>query len=257
MKVDILASGSGGNCVAITINERTILIDVGIAKTKVEKALLEVDIRPDQVEAIFITHAHGDHVKGLPMANKYKIPVYAGADEWKDIKSVDEDLQLDLPENDGHSTGTILFDYEGSEEWFKVSPFNVHHDSYDPRGYVVQSDKKKVSICLDTGNVDADMLSAMKDSDVYIIEANHEPGMVEASKYPNSVKVRIMSHIGHLSNQQTAEALSKLIKGKGEQIYLVHLSSNNNMAALAELTVKRELHKKGFVVGKHYKIEVK
>jgi phosphoribosyl 1,2-cyclic phosphodiesterase len=92
MKVDILASGSGGNCIALRSGETTILVDAGVAKTKIEKRLLEVGIRPDSIRAIFITHAHSDHVKGLPLANKYKIPVYAAEGEWKDIQGVDDDL---------------------------------------------------------------------------------------------------------------------------------------------------------------------
>ncbi|MDF2789248.1 MAG: fold metallo-hydrolase, partial [Neobacillus sp.] len=110
--------------------------------------------------------------------------------------------------------------------------------------------------CLDTGHVDQDMISAMECSNIYIIESNHEPNMVEVSDYPNSVKARIISDIGHLSNLQTADVLSKLVLGVGEQIYLTHLSSKNNMPVLAEMTVKRALAKKGFKADKHYKIEV-
>ncbi|MEJ9151045.1 MBL fold metallo-hydrolase [Bacillus smithii] len=250
MKVDILASGSGGNCIALRTNETTILIDAGIAKTKIEKRLLEVGIRPDEIEAIFITHAHSDHIKGLPLANKYHIPVYASEGEWKDIPSVDKEIANILG-----LKGT-LFDYEGYGDWIEIIPFQTHHDAYDPYGYVVQTENMKVSICLDTGVVDSSMLEAMQGSNVYIIEANHEPSMVEASNYPNSVKTRILSHIGHLSNQQTAEALSKLVTGKGEQIYLTHLSKKNNMPALAELTVMGALSKKGLKANIDYKIEV-
>ncbi|WP_337970119.1 MBL fold metallo-hydrolase [Virgibacillus salexigens] len=245
MKVDILASGSSGNCIALTSGQSTILVDAGIAKTKIEKRLLEVGITPNKIEAIFITHAHKDHTKGLPLANKYKIPVYAGEEEWKSIEIVEEDLMQ-------------VVDSEG--EFFNhgvgVSPFNTHHDAYDPKGYIIQGDKYKVSVCLDTGKVDEFMLHAMQNSDVYIIESNHEPRMVEASSYPNSVKARVLSDVGHLSNKQTAAALTELIQGKGEQIYLTHLSSNNNMTALAEMTTVRALIKKGFKRDIHYKLEV-
>lgn len=247
MKVDILASGSKGNCIALTVGETTILVDAGIAKTKIEKRLLDVGIRPDSIEAIFITHAHADHVKGLPLANKYKIPVYASDGEWKDIQGVDEELSWIV------KVSTTVANHP-----FVITPFGVHHDAYEPLGYTVVDvvSGLKVSICLDTGKVDADMLAAMNRSDIYIIEANHEPNMVEVSNYPNSVKTRILSHIGHLSNEQTAEALTKLVQGKGEQIYLTHLSSSNNMPALAKMTVIRALAKKGFKKDEHYKIEV-
>lgn len=243
MKVDILASGSGGNCIAVRSSKSTILVDAGIAKTKIEKRLLDVGIRPDSIKAILITHAHNDHVKGLPLANKYKIPVFAGREEWQSIESVENRWNI--------NAGT-----EFQIDDFIVKSFRTHHDAYDPVGYTLSSEGKKVSICLDTGHIDNEMLQTMANSDIYIIEANHEPKMVEASDYPDSVKARILSEMGHLSNQQTAVALQKLVQGKGEKIYLTHLSSKNNMPALVKMTVVRYLAKRGFKAGKHYFLEV-
>jgi phosphoribosyl 1,2-cyclic phosphodiesterase len=251
MNVKILASGSKGNCIYIEIESggAGILVDSGIPKTKIEKRLLDEGIRPDEILAIFITHAHKDHVQGLPLANKYRIPVWATEGEWKSIQCVDDDLKRIMPiglEQCGFHAGRI----------------KTHHDAYDPCGYVftlygdTAAEDIKVSICLDTGKVDSEMLEAMKDSDIYIIEANHDPAMVEVSAYPLSVQGRILSDIGHLSNEQTADALKRLIRGVGERIYLTHLSSSNNMPALAEMTVKRALKQKGFEAGKHYFLEV-
>ncbi|MED1792843.1 MBL fold metallo-hydrolase [Brevibacillus nitrificans] len=249
MKVDILASGSGGNCVALTTDQSTVLIDAGVAKTKIEKRLLEVGIKPNDIEAIFVTHAHGDHIKGLPLANKYRILVYATYGEWKGISGVDDELQQLVETLHGvyetiNLSGVI------------VQPFRTHHDAYEPIGYTVTDGETKVSICLDTGKVDAEMLAAMSGSDSYIIEANHEPAMVEASDYPHTVQARILSDIGHLSNEQTATALQRLVQGRGEKIFLTHLSSRNNMPILAEMTVKQSLIKRGLIAGKHYEIEV-
>lgn len=247
MEVNILASGSGGNCIALRSGGITILVDAGIAKTKIEKRLLDVGIRPTEIKAILVTHAHSDHVKGLPLANKYKIPVFASSGEWKSIKTVDSDNQR------------IINAYEdfNFEKEFYISSFKTHHDAHDPLGFTVSDYQgNKCSICLDTGKVDDEMLEAMEFSNIYIIEANHEPNMVEVSDYPNSVKARIVSHIGHLSNEQTAEALGKLVNGLKERIYLTHLSSKNNMPALAEMTVKRALLRKGFKENKDYEIEV-
>ncbi|AOH53329.1 MBL fold metallo-hydrolase [Peribacillus muralis] len=244
MKVEILASGSGGNVIAIRSSGNTILVDVGIAKTKIEKRLLEVGIRPDSIDAILITHAHSDHVKGLSLANKYHIPVFASKGEWESIKGVDSGLKRIMPGNQ------IISDFD-------VTAFKVHHDAYEPIGYsIVDKVGDKVSVCLDTGKVDSEMIETMKYSNFLIIESNHEPAMLEHSNYPNATKARILSDIGHLSNTQTAEALTKLVKGVGEKIYLTHLSSSNNMTELAKLTTIRALNRKGFKPGKDYEIEV-
>jgi phosphoribosyl 1,2-cyclic phosphodiesterase len=247
MKVDILASGSQGNCIALRSSETTILVDAGIAKTKIEKRLLEVGIRPDSIQAIFVTHGHSDHIKGLPLANKYKIPVYAAEDEWKSIQGIEEELKRPIAPGSDIDLTT----------WF-VQSFKTHHDAFSPLGYTIHdyNDGQKCSICLDTGHVDEDMISTMEFSNIYIIESNHEPNMVEVSDYPPATKARILSHIGHLSNEQTSEALSRLVMGVGEQIFLTHLSHKNNLPVLAEMTTKRALAKKGLKVGKDYKLEV-
>jgi phosphoribosyl 1,2-cyclic phosphodiesterase len=246
MKVNILASGSGGNCIALRSSETTILVDVGIAKTKIEKRLLEVGIRPDSIAAILITHAHSDHVKGLPIANKYKIPVYAAEEEWKSIQGVDDDLKRPI------APGSDV----NINDWF-IESFKTHHDAFSPLGYTIHDyEGQKCSVCLDTGHVDEDMLSTMEFSNIYIIESNHEPNMVEVSDYPPATKARILSHIGHLSNEQTAEALSRLVMGIGEQIYLTHLSHKNNLPVLAEMTAKRALARKGLKAGKDYRLKV-
>ncbi|MFB4258945.1 MBL fold metallo-hydrolase [Shouchella clausii] len=243
MEVKILASGSKGNCIAVSSGSSVILIDAGVAKTKIQKRLLQHDINPTDVEAIFVTHAHGDHIKGLPFANEFRIPVYASEGEWKSIKSVDHELQMSV-----HESMIYLED-------FTVTPFDVYHDALEPKGYAIKTHRGKCSVCLDTGHVSPQMLAAMSRSDVYVIEANHHPKMVEVCNRPESVKARILSNsVGHLSNQQTGEALAKLIKGKGERIYLTHLSESNNVSILAQMTVER--HLSPFVNGKDYFLEV-
>ena len=250
MDVKILASGSSGNCIWIGSGGASVLIDAGLPKTKIERRMLDAGVDPTTINAIFVTHAHGDHIKGLPLANKYRIPVYASEGEWKRIDSVDSELQRNIKPGD-----FVRFDFYGSG-WPEIWPFKTHHDARDPLGYTIQGKGEKVSVCLDTGKVDRDMLNAMYGSDIYIIESNHDPDMVVASSYPISVQTRVLSDLGHLSNDQCAAALQRLIRGVGERIYLTHLSSNNNMPALAEATVKRALRQRGFTAGEHYHLEV-
>lgn len=250
MEVRVIASSSDANIIAVTVGSKTILIDVGRSASHTERLLLENGITPFDIEAIFITHAHGDHVGGIGFAKKYHIPVYAGVEEWR---AVPEGLSDDLVNGIDDS---VLFDYEGYSDFFNVTPFLAHHNSYEPLGYTIKTKDKKASICLDTGHVCDDMINAMKNSDIYVIEANYDERMLENSSYPESLKKRISGEVGHLSNKQTAEALAKLVQGKGEQIFLAHLSNENNLPALAKMTVEKELLKKGFVNGKHYSLEV-
>jgi phosphoribosyl 1,2-cyclic phosphodiesterase len=250
MKIDILASGSGGNCIAVSSGSTTILIDAGIPKTKIERRLLDAGIRPDEIAGIFITHAHKDHVQGLPLANKYRIPVYATNGEWKDIVGVDEELQYVHSKFDGRYIDWTL-------PPFNIRPIATHHDAYEPVGYVVGNENGDMcGIVLDTGRVDDEMIRELRPCDTFIIEANHDTELVAVSDYPERVKARILSDIGHLSNQQAADALARLVRGWGERIYLTHLSKSNNMPELAQATVETALRRRGYENGKHYFCEV-
>ncbi|OPG98391.1 MBL fold metallo-hydrolase [Chryseobacterium mucoviscidosis] len=249
MRVEILCSGSRGNSVYLGIDDFGILIDAGKPKKMLEKLMLDKGISPVNIKAICITHSHNDHIGGISLANKYRIPVWATDGEWKGISGVDEDLR--------RVVDTRFGDYEVVElDGVDISPFQTHHDAYEPVGYTVEAyDGSRACVVFDTGKVDDDMLVLME-AQIYIIEANHDPDMVEASNYPISVQSRILSDLGHLSNQQTAEALQNLIRGKGERIYLTHLSSKNNSPILAKMTVEAALRQKGFIAGTHYEIEV-
>ncbi|MBD0381236.1 MBL fold metallo-hydrolase [Paenibacillus sedimenti] len=250
MKVTILASGSNGNCIHIKSGNAGVLIDAGRWKRDIEKRLIDNGINPaTDIQGICITHAHGDHIRGLTIANKYSIPVFASEGEWKDIDSVSDDLRHALTKDNDRYSMIELGDIH-------IYPFGVHHDAYEPLGYAIEDDfGNRCCVVFDTGKVDNDMLEMMEGS-IYIIEANHDPALVEASDYPIATKARILSDIGHLSNQQTAAALKRLVKGKGERIYLTHLSSSNNTPMHAKAEVMRALLEKGFIEGKHYSLEV-
>lgn len=249
MNVKVIATGSKGNCIWVQSEGVGVLIDAGLPKTHIEKRLSENGISPVDINAIFISHAHGDHISGLTLANKYKINVYASEGEWKRIKNVDDDLQRTIRYVDGKyefiSIGDIM-----------IYPFKIHHDAAEPLGYAIEDNEgNRCCVVFDTGHVDQEMLEYME-GNIYVVEANHEPSMVEECNRPDSVKARILSDIGHLSNEQCAAALKELIRGKGERIYLTHLSGDNNTKQLAENTVKLALWEKGFVKGKHYQLEV-
>jgi phosphoribosyl 1,2-cyclic phosphodiesterase len=251
MRVEIIATGSNGNCVFLQSGTTGILIDAGKWKRDLEKRLNERGINPvTDIQAICITHAHNDHVRGLSLANKYLIPVYATEGEWNGISGVADELRQTLETQHGSYGMVELGDLH-------IYPFKTHHDAYEPVGYAVEDDHgNRACIVFDTGHIDDDMLQMME-GNIYIVEANHDVDMLRSGDYAESLKARIEDkYRGHLSNDQTAAALAKLIKGRGERIFLTHLSSTNNISRLALLTVTDALRRKGFERGKHYTLEV-
>ena len=251
MKATIIATGSDGNCIHLQSGGAGILIDAGKWKRDIEKRLLAKGVNAaTDIQAIFVTHAHGDHIRGLTLANKYRLPVYATAGEWKGISGVDDELHLTLETTYGKYDPVDVGE-------LRVYPFKVHHDALEPVGYAVEDDSgDRACVVFDTGHIDDDMLEMMEGT-IYIVEANHDVDMLKDGPYDDYLKDRIADkYRGHLSNDQTAEALAKLVQGRGERIYLTHLSDTNNLPALAEGTVKQALANKGLRAGVHYQIEV-
>lgn len=247
--VKVLSTGSEkGSCIYIATEGASILVDAGPSKTKIEKLLLAQNFDPTKIDAIFVSHEHGDHTDGLGFADKFKIPVYASEGTLIKIGRLDNGR---IVKTNGF-TGFASF----QNHFMNVKAFNISHDAKEPFGYTIHTADKKISVLMDTGCVNESMLAAMEHSDIYVLEANHDTSMVEESDYPELTKKRILSDIGHLSNEATAEALCKLINGKGEQIIITHMSKGNNIAALAEKVIKLALFDKGFVKNKHYKLEV-
>ncbi|MEK5477542.1 MBL fold metallo-hydrolase [Paenibacillus sp. FSL R5-0407] len=251
MKVEILATGSDGNCIFLQSGSTGILIDAGKWKRDLEKKLLARGINAaTDIQAVFITHSHSDHVKGLTLASKYRMPVYATHGEWQKISGVDGELRQVLE--------TTYSKYDTIELGsLCVHPFQTHHNTLEPVGYAVEDDSgNRACVVFDTGHIDSDMLEMME-GNIYIIEANHDLDMLENGPYDAYLKDRITDpHRGHLSNDQTAAALQELIKGKGERIYLTHLSSNNNTPELASQAVRMALFEKKLINKRDYHLEV-
>ena len=251
MKVEILATGSDGNCIHLKSGGTGILIDAGKWKRDLEKRLLARGINAaTDIQAVFITHAHGDHIRGLTLAKKYRIPVWATDGEWKGISGVDDELRRVLETRWGKYEPVRIGD-------LTVRPFRTYHNTYEPVGYAVEDDiGNRACVVFDTGQIDDEMLRMME-GNIYIIEANHDSDMLLNGPYDDYLKDRIADpHRGHLSNEQTAAALQKLVKGSGERIYLTHLSSTNNTPELASQAVRMALFEKGLINKRDYFLEV-
>ena len=241
MKLCTIASGSSGNCVYVASYKTNLLVDVGISTKRIEEGLSSIDIKPDTIQGILITHEHTDHISGLRvMSKRYNIPIYTTYETAQAI--LQKKTMKEIPEE--------LFHYIKPNEEFKINdisvePFAISHDASNPVGYTLGASGKKLGIATDLGTYDDYTVSKLQDSDVLVIEANHDENMLMVGKYPYFLKQRITGKKGHLSNDATASLLIQLLNDKLEHVILAHLSKENNYAELAYETVCCELNNYG------------
>jgi phosphoribosyl 1,2-cyclic phosphodiesterase len=225
-----LYSGSSGNSIFVSSEETKILIDAGLPGKKIEMALNKINREASNIDAIFITHEHSDHIKGVGvLSRRYDIPIYANKSTWKEmfdkIGKIKE-KNIKIMENDY----VILKD-------MKITKYNISHDAAEPVGYTIQAGKKKVCIATDLGYFSEEVKEAVSEADIVLLESNHDVDMVKCGPYPYNLKRRILSDIGHLSNDDCGKAIAYIAKGKCKRIILGHLSKTNNHPQLAYETV--------------------
>jgi len=237
MKLCSIASGSSGNCIYVGSNNTNLLVDAGISAKRIESGLSEIDILPDTIQGILITHEHSDHISGLGiLARRYHIPIYAtyetafALQQIKSLGDVPQELYHFIKPNETFLINDI-----------NIEPFSTSHDASNPVCYTMQSEGQKVGIATDLGKYDDYIVSKLDDSDVLLIEANHDVNMLMVGKYPYYLKQRILGDRGHLSNDTSADLISKLIHPRLKNILLAHLSKENNYEELAYETVCCEL----------------
>jgi phosphoribosyl 1,2-cyclic phosphodiesterase len=244
MRFSILASGSSGNSILIETDHTKILIDAGLSGKQIEGRLQGVGVHPTSLNAILVTHEHSDHIKGVGvLARRYQIPVYTHEKTWKEL----DRLIGEIPEEQRH-----LFD-DGEVRHFAdldIESFGTSHDAAYPMGFCFHHGHKKLSLATDLGYVSQKIKDKIKDSHVYIFESNHDVEMLRMGHYPWNIKRRILSDVGHLSNEDAGIALCDVLGGNKEKVYLSHLSKDNNMMELARLTVKNILDEHGLVTDK-------
>ena len=243
MKLYSIASGSSGNSVYVGSGEtnRGILIDAGISKKRMEEGLALEHTSFEQIDGIFITHEHSDHISGLgPVLRKYEIPVYAtegtivyilGSGKCGKVK--ESLFQCVKPD--------VSVPVGGME----VMPFAMSHDAAEPVCYTIREGGYKVAVATDMGEYDDYTFSHLEDCDGILLEANHDINMLQAGHYPYSLKLRILGKEGHLSNDACGRMLRRLVHYKLRYILLGHLSQENNYPELAYQTVKYELEQEG------------
>lgn len=240
-----LYSGSSGNSIFVSSGKTNILIDAGLPGKKIDEALKSIDKDPSSIDGIFITHEHSDHIKGVGiLSRKYDIPIYANDKTWSAMEaSLGKIKEHNIKIMDRRSVVQI-----GDLD---VKSFVIPHDAIAPVGYTISNNDKKVSVATDFGTFTDEIYNNIKDSRVILLESNHDVNMLKYGPYLYTLKRRILSEIGHLSNEDCGKAIIDIAKcGEGKNILLGHLSKTNNNPDLAFQTALSAIEEKGIVQGK-------
>lgn len=232
MKFSVLASGSKGNCTYIETTKNKILVDLGMTNLYIEKKLLDLDIEPENINCIFLTHTHVDHISALKVfIKKHNPKVYLTKKMYNELIQT---INLD---------NCVIIDKDILIDDLEVKVFKTSHDTDDSVGYVFKSEDKELVYITDTGYINVKNHELLKDKDAYIIESNHDVSMLMHNpNYPHHIKIRILSDKGHLSNDDSADYISHFISQKTKNIILIHLSEQNNTEKLALDTLVNKLN---------------
>lgn len=248
MRVCNLGSGSDGNVTYIETEKVKILVDIGLSVSETTKRLALLNVLPEQINAILITHEHSDHIKGLDVfASKYHTKVYIhNKGMWAVKSKLKKSDQISfMPFDD---LDFVIGDLQ-------IANFELSHDSEYCTGYSFMHNTKKISILTDLGYASDEILSKIKGSVLVYLEANHDEDMLQNNiSYPLMLRQRIAGRHGHLSNLQSAEVALFLAKYGTRQIMLSHLSKENNTPDIAYGTICAYLREHGIEEGKNIKI---
>ena len=242
--VSVLASGSRGNCTLVASANTKILVDAGLSCRETFKRMKALGEDPHTLSAIVITHEHSDHIYGLAtLAKKLDIPIFmtgathhAWARAMRDQNGEKPQLEKFERFEAGHSfqVGDIA-----------VKPFTIPHDAADPVGFTFRADGIKVGIATDLGYLPLSVRDHLRGCDVLIMESNHDLEMLRVGPYPWSVKQRVMSRVGHLSNMALAEFFTTEYDNRATFVVLAHLSEQNNHPEIARKEAERALAARG------------
>ena len=243
-----LISGSSGNATLISDGKTHILTDCGMSGARLKDALKKVGIAPETLSALLITHEHIDHVKGAGViARRYNLPVY-GTEKTltkMDCGAINEDLLNAVKPDADFEIGGI-----------GICPFSIPHDAADPVGYSHFIENSKYSLATDIGHMNDYIFEHISGSRAVLLESNHDVEMLQFGSYPYPLKRRILSDIGHLSNENAAKCAVELLKSGTERIALGHLSQENNTPEIALLDTYNALTDAGSKVGEDIQLTV-
>ena len=223
MKICVLASGSKGNSTLIQTEHSNTLIDIGMSNLYIEKKLISLNIDPDKIDNVFITHPHVDHVAGLKVfIKKHNPTVYLTQKMYDELKET------------VNFNNYVILDGDLYINDLNVKYFKTSHDAIDSVGYIFSNNDKEFVYVTDTGYINKKYFDLLINKDMYVFESNHDVQMLmDNPNYPYQTKQRILSDKGHLSNKDSSYYLSKFVGDKTKYIFLAHLSEQNNDKDLA------------------------
>ena len=254
MKFISLGSGSSGNCYLLQSGETSILLDAGISIRSLKKHLKELDISlENDVAAVFVTHDHADHIKAVgSIACECGKTIYATRLVHEGI-ACNRCLKIDVPAN----RKAFIEKGETLELGnFRITSFDVPHDSRDCVGYVVEADGVRFCLITDVGHVTDTIREQVGLANYLVLESNHDINMLLMGKYSPYLKERISSDQGHLNNEQAATLLAEYATPQLRHVWLCHLSEENNHPVLARKTAEAVLRQHGIIPGVDFDLDV-
>lgn len=250
-KLISLSSGSNGNCYYLGTSQYGILIDAGIGIRTIKKYLREYGVALETIVAVLVTHDHADHIKSVGgLGCKLSIPIYA-------TETVHCGIERSPYVRESINGSRRIVEKEQTFEIkdFRITAFEVPHDTIENVGYKIDVDGKSIVIATDIGRITDKITEYVKTANHLIIEANYDEEMLENGHYPYYLKKRIKSGMGHLSNRLTGELLCDIYHDRLDEVWLCHLSQDNNHPELAYKTVEIALQKQGIKVGRDIRLK--
>jgi len=237
-----LNSGSNGNCYYIGNSNEAVLVDVGISCRETEKRMKRLGLDMKKVKAIFVSHEHGDHIKGVStLANKYNLPVYITSITAKHgprlISHLSKVFRASVPVQVGG---------------LQVTGFTKHHDAADPHSFVVSYNDITVGVFTDIGKACKEVIHYFKQCHAAFLETNYDETLLENGRYPLHLKNRIRGGQGHLSNKQALELFTAHRPAFMTHLVLTHLSKENNTPQIAEELFTRHANGTSIIVASRY-----
>lgn len=250
MRLCSLYSGSSGNSIFVASDSTKILSDAGLSAKKIIEALCSIGEKPGELNGILVSHEHIDHIRGAGiLSRKFNLPIYASEGTWQAM---------------GEMIGPVM-EYNrrvfSSYEPFmigdiEVRPFPIPHDANEPVGYSYSNNGKKVTIATDIGHISIELLHYLEDSDLLLLESNHDLEMLKVGPYPWNLKQRIAGDNGHLSNEAAGKVIAYMAEKGTKRFLLGHLSKENNFPELAYQTVCNALCEKCLHAGTDVMVDV-